>query len=100
MSFDVVSHFTNVSVELAVDMARRRLSSDETLEARTNLYVDEIVQLLKFCLEATYLAFRGSVYKQVYGMSIGSPVSVTVANLVMEDLEGRALSTFDIKLPF
>ena len=62
--------------------------------------VDEIIQLLEFCLNATYLAFRGNVYKQVFGTAMGSPVSVTVANLVMEEIEEKALSTFDIKLPF
>ena len=31
---------------------------------------------------------------------MGSPVSVTVANLAMEEIEEKALSTFDNKLPF
>ena len=34
------------------------------------------------------------MYQQVYGTTMGSPVSVVVANLVMEDIEERALSTF------
>ena len=79
---------------------RQMLSLDETLEARTNLTVYEIVQLLEFCLRATCLAFRGNVYRQVYGTAMGSPMSITVANLVMKDIEERALSTYDVKLPF
>ena len=53
-----------------------------------------MITLLKFCLDATYLAFRGSFYRQIHGTAMGSPVSVTVANLVMEDVEQRALATF------
>ena len=41
----------------------------------------------------TYLAYRGEVYQQVYGTAMGSPVSVTEANLVKENVEQRALNT-------
>ena len=68
-SFDVVSLFTSVPVDLAV----------------------RVVDFLEFCLSATYFAFRGSVYQQTFGTAMGSPVSVTVANLVMEDIEERTL---------
>ena len=40
------------------------------------------------------------MYKEIFGTAMGSPVSVTAANLVMEEIEKKALSTFDIKLPF
>ena len=47
-----------------------------------------------------YLSFRGQVFQQIYGTAIGSPVSVSVANIVMEDVEERALASYQIQLPF
>ena len=99
-SFDVVSLFTNVPVDLALAVARRRLQGDSTLEERTCLKVEEVMELLEFCLSATFLGFRGSVYRQTFGTAMGSPVSVTIANLVMEDVEERALATADVRPQF
>ena len=48
--------------------------------------MDDICDL-SLCLDATYLAFEGKIYQQVHGTVMGSPVSVVVANLVMEDIE-------------
>ena len=62
--------------------------------------MDELINLLKFCLRATYLSVRGGVYQQTFGTAMGSPVSVSVANLVMEDVGNRALESFDVRLPF
>lgn len=94
VSFDVISLFTNVPTELAVDVARKRLLADETLEERTVLEVDEIVMLLRLCLDATFVCFREKYYRQTFGTAMGSPVSVTVANLVMEEVEQTAISTY------
>ena len=64
------------------------------------LCVEEVMKLLVFCLSATYLAFRGSVYQHTYVTAMGSPVSVTIANLVVEDVEERAMATTDIPFRF
>ena len=45
-SFDVVSLFTNVPVDLAVRVAKQRLQQDHTLADRTSLEVEEAVELL------------------------------------------------------
>ena len=100
LSFDVVSLFTNVPTELACRVAEERLSTDDTLGDRTSLSPDQILSLLRMCLNATFLAYQGQYYQQTFGTAMGSPVSVTVANLVMEDVEQRALSSFPDPPPF
>ena len=46
-----------------------------------------MITVLNLCLEATNLMFEGKIFQQVHGTAMGSPVSVVVANLVMEDIE-------------
>lgn len=53
----------------------------------------DIVELPEFFLHSTEFQFRGNFYKQIHGTAMGSPVSVVVENLVMEDLKFRALTT-------
>lgn len=100
VSFDVVSLFTNVPVDLACQVAGGRLHADESLDDRTTLSPDEVLRLLRFCLDATFVAYQGKWYQQTFGTAMGSPVSVTVANLVMEDVEERALASYPTPPPF
>ena len=100
VSFDVVSLFTKVPIELAIHVAKERLQEDNTLEDRTALSINEIIQLLEFCLKATYFSFRGKYYQQIFGTAMGSPVFVVVADMVMENIEQRALNSFSHPLSF
>ena len=73
---------------------------DASLLDRTKLSPDEVMTLLVFCLNATYLVYQGTYYQQTFGTAMGSPVSVTVANLVMEDVEERTLKSYPTPPPF
>ena len=77
-SFDVKSLFTSVPTELAVSIARDRLRVDGRLKDRTKLTVDDICEGQIRCLNDTSLC-----------TAMGSPVSVVVANLIMEDIEEK-----------
>ena len=55
--------------------------------------VSDIILLLEFCLKNTYFSFQDQFYEQVEGAAMGSPVIPIVANLYMEYLEQKALST-------
>ena len=54
--------FTNIPTNLAIEIARRRLENDNTLEERTGMDVEEMVSLLELCLNATYFTFKETHY--------------------------------------
>ena len=100
VSFDVVSLFTKIAVDLAIKVAKERLRNDASLGQRTSLPVEDIIELLSFCLNTTYFVFEGTYYQQVFGTAMGSPVSAVIANLVMEDVEQRALASTPVSPSF
>ena len=93
VSFDVVSLFTKIPVDLAIKVPTNRLRYDDSLWQRTSLPLEDITDLLSFCLNTTQFVFEGTYYKQVFGTAMGSPISAVIANLVLEDIEHRALTT-------
>jgi len=93
VSFDVVSLFTKVPIKLALKIAKQRLQSDPELNQRTALSTTDLIKGLEICLNSANFTFRGKHYKQVFGTAMGFPVSSVVANLVMENIETRALET-------
>ena len=93
-SLDVVSLFTKIPVDLALDVFLHRLESWTDISSLTEWSINDICQGLKICLNATHLHFRGNNYQQIFGTAMGSPVSAVIANMVMEDVETRALNTF------
>ena len=101
VSFDVVSLFTKIPVDLAIKVARNRLRYDDSnLWQRTSLPLEDITDLLSFCLNTTQFVFEGTYYKQVFGTAMGSPGSAVIANLVMEGIEHRALTTAPVSPSF
>ena len=92
-SYDVSALFTSVPVDPAHNIIKDILEKDHTLKERTVMEVSDIILLLEFYLKNTYFSFQDQFYEQVEGGAMGSPVSSIVANLYMEYLEQKALST-------
>ena len=93
VSYDVKSLFTSIPVDEAIEICERKLRDDEELVDRTGMGVDTIVQLLRFCLKSTAFQYKGTHYKQLDGVAMGSLVSPVIADIFMENLEDIALKT-------
>ena len=91
------SLFTNVPVDVAVQVIRDRLQNDRILSYRATLSPDRVAELLEVCLKSTYFSHEGTFYEQCEGVAMGSPVSAVVANLYMEFFEDLALDTAPVK---
>ena len=93
-SFDVISLFTKILIDIAKSIIFNLLNNDKCLKEHTNLTIEELVEGLNLCLDNTYIQFRENYYKQIFGVPMGSPISVTIANVVIKNVENRALQTF------
>ena len=94
VSFDVVSLFTTMPLDLAKQIVFDRLSSDSHLEDRTTLSVPKIMEALDICFSLTPFTFQQTIYQQIFGTPMGSSLSPIIANMVMEKPEERANNSF------
>nr|VZI24898.1 unnamed protein product [Spirometra erinaceieuropaei] len=72
-------------IDLAVETIEL-LIREKYDETENRLGHAQIIQLLKFCLK-TYFTFDGTIYEQVKGTPMGSPISGLIAEAVLQRLE-------------
>nr|VZI17812.1 unnamed protein product [Spirometra erinaceieuropaei] len=85
VSFDVTSLFTSIPQDLAIETIELLLQSKND-ETENRLGRAQILQLLKLC-RRTYFTFDGTIYEQVKGTPMGSPISGFIAEAVLQRLE-------------
>ena len=90
-SYDVTSLFTSVPIDPALNIINDLWENDEKLNDRTVLSIQNIIELLGFCLYNTYFSFQNKFYEQVEGVAMGSPINPIVSNLHMQHFERKAL---------
>ena len=83
MSYDVSALFTSIPIEPAINIIEKHLKEDTDLHNRTNMKIQHIISLPRFCLNNSYFSFQGRFYQQTEGAAMGSPISPIEANLFM-----------------
>ena len=95
ISLDVVSLFTNIPRNAVTKNIIHRWD-----EVKTNINLDLFVEMVEFCMEASYFRYKNKFYLQTYGTAMGSPLSPILAEIVLENIIDRALASIPFKIPF
>ena len=77
-SLDVDSLFTNIPLEETIDICTSTLF--ENMEKVEGLSKIEFKELLSLTTKESYFIFNRELYKQVDGVTVGSPIGPTLAN--------------------
>jgi len=93
----VISLFTNVPVDLALDILKEKWSH---IHEHTSLPKNEFISATKFVLQSTFFHFNNKYYKQTFGAPRGSLLSPIVADLVLQKLESQIINNLVIKPNF
>ncbi|XP_068729026.1 uncharacterized protein [Montipora capricornis] len=96
VSFDVKSVFTSIPLQLALDCTETR---HQQLHLQLPVLTNDLMDLLNLCLASTYFQYNGKHYKKLHGTAMGSPVSVVVAKIVMQNIEEQALASYKRTTP-
>ncbi|XP_055543405.1 uncharacterized protein LOC129728952 [Wyeomyia smithii] len=94
LSLDVVSLFTNVPRELVTRMIIERWR-----EVDTKINLDLFLEAISFCMESSYFQYKNQQFKQIYGTTMGSPLSPILADIALDSVIDRALTELPFTVP-
>ena len=90
--------FTSIPLQLALHFTESAMYNNPLLNYRYPA-TEDIMDLLNLSLTSTYFQYNGKHYKELHGTAMASPVSVVVAEIVMQHVEERALATCRERIP-
>lgn len=90
VSFDVVSLFTNIPVDLVYDIINIKWNK---IKQFTKIPYNIFMDMMDFCIyDANYFVFHEQIYKPNDGVPMGSPLAPTLAGLALDFLLFKVLA--------
>ncbi|XP_025264619.1 uncharacterized protein LOC112637990 [Camponotus floridanus] len=80
ISLDVISLFTNIPLDLAIDSLSNRW---DYIGGNCQIPRDEFLTAVRFVLNSTFFMFNGVCYQQTFGTPMGSPLSPIIAEITL-----------------
>ena len=90
ISFDVISLFTNVPLDITIDMILKKVYDEKLIN--TSIKREDMKSLLLLCTKSVPFTFNDDMYIQIQGVAMGSPLGPLLANVFMSELEVPTLA--------
>jgi hypothetical protein len=100
ISLDIVNLFTNIPISDTIEIVREKLDLDKSIKERTNVPIDEIIDLINFCMMNTSFSFDGKFFQQKSGAPMGSNLSPIIAEALVSKIFELAIDKFEHKPKF
>ena len=99
VSYDVSALFTNVPLEETIQILANKAFNQNWFNETYNLNItqEDLVELLRVATKHQLFQFNGSLYEQIDGVAMGSPLGPLMANTFMCSIEEKLES--EDKLP-
>ena len=81
VSLDVISLFTKVPTDETLTVLWDRLAADLWLEERASIPIDNLMEMLTFCVETTNFEMGSDTYWQEEGLAMGSALPPILAHI-------------------
>jgi len=100
-SLDVISLFTNIPTDLAIQSIVKRWN---LISNNTSITSVEFIDAVRLILNSMYFSFNSITYKQIFGTFMRAPpshssFSPVIADIVLQDIESTALETLTCNIP-
>ena len=91
VSYDVSSLFTNVPVDETIEILAEKAFKDDWFNKKYDLNITKtsLIELLEVATKNQLFQFEGSLYEQVDGVAMGSPLGPLMANAFMCNVEKK-----------
>ena len=97
VSLDVVSLFTNISLERTVAVIEENW---HLVAVHTPITKKGFIDIIEFLFDSNYFSFNDTIYSQKFGCPMGSNLSPVLANVVISDLLHKSIPRLTFQLPF
>ncbi|XP_037024176.1 uncharacterized protein LOC119066056 [Bradysia coprophila] len=97
ISLDATSLFTNIPTSLCVTAIKNRWSQ---IKPHTFLTQKQFIEVVRLITSESYFRYKDDFYLQQCGLAMGNAISGFLADMVMEDLEKKALRNLPFDTPF